>query len=241
MKRYSFRIIHHRKALGVSLFVTGLILALIFVFGFTFLDAKQFFFGFLESLTRVTVAYFISLFLAFLLAMVATASKSIEEGALPILDALQSIPSFALFPLFVIWFGKTAIITVVILIIEMIWPILFAILSSKKQIREDLVEAAHVFGADRFKFFSFVLVPLLFPSIVTGSLVAWGEAWEAIIAAEILVDVGGVGSYLAHLGQIGSQKVLLIGIALLLMILFILNKYIWIPLLNSSTKYQQES
>jgi len=122
----------------------------------------------------------------------------------------------------------------------MIWPILFTILSAQKQLKGDLLEAAHLFRATGIKFLIYVLFPLMFPAIITGSIVAWGEAWETIIAAEIIVNVPGVGTYLAQGGQNLNSTVLLVGILLLLMLLFILNKYIWLPLLNMSTRYQQE-
>lgn len=238
---HTFATIRGRKhTLKISLTITAVLIALILLLGFSVLDARAFFVGFLESLFRVSTSYFIALVLAFTLALIATSSKWIENISVPILDVLQSFPSFALFPVFVIWFGRTALVTILILIITMIWPILFTILSGKKQIPEDLIEAAQVFGARGFKYFFFVLLPLLWPSIITGSIVAWGEAWEAIIAAEIIVNIPGVGSYLAQNGETLNSKVLTVGVILLLMMLFILNKYIWLPLLNSSTKYQQE-
>lgn len=238
---HGLKIIRQRKhALNISLIITAISIILILVLGFTALDAQKFFFGFFESLTRVTVSYVISLILAVVIALIVSSSKTIEGISVPILDVLQSFPSFALFPLFVLWFGRTALVTIIILIISMIWPILFTILSAQKQMRTDLVEAAHAFGAKGQKYLIYVLFPLMFPAIITGSIVAWGEAWEAIIAAEIIVNVPGVGTYLAQNGEKLNSTVLLIGILLLLMLLFILNKYIWLPLLNMSTKYQQE-
>lgn len=239
---HPLKIIRKRKhAFQISLVITGILAVLILVLGFTVLDAKQFFLGFLESLSRVTLAYFISLGLALVMAIVIASSKVIENISVPILDVLQSFPSFALFPLFALWFGRTAIVTILILIISMIWPILFTILSAQKQLRTDLSEAATVFGARGGKYLIYVLFPLMLPAIVTGSIVAWGEAWEAIIAAEIIVNVPGVGTYLAQNGENLNSKVLLIGIMLLLMMLFILNKYIWLPLLNFSTRYQSDA
>lgn len=237
---HSFKLIQKQKHAGkISLVITVLIIFLIILLGFGELDAKLFFGGFFQSLTRVIIAYGISLVIALSLALFAISSKKIEEVTLPILDVLQSFPSFALYPLFVVWFGKASIVTILILIIEMVWPILFTTLTAQKQIRSDLTDAARIFGAKGIKYLIFVLMPLLFPAIVTGSLIAWGEAWEAIIAAEIIVQVPGVGSYLAQTGEHNSQ-ILLIGIFLLLMLLFILNKYIWVPLLNLSTRYQND-
>lgn len=238
---HGLKIIRKRKhALTISLVITGVLIILILVLGFTALDAQKFFLGFFTSLTRVVIAYFISLFIAVMIALIVASSRPFENISVPILDVLQSFPSFALFPLLALWFGRTALVTVIILVITMIWPILFTILSAQKQVKGDLLEAAHIFGARGGNFLVYVLFPLMFPAIITGSIVAWGEAWEAIIAAEIIVNVPGVGTYLAQNGQTLNQTVLLIGILLLLMLLFILNKYIWLPLLNMSTKYQQD-
>lgn len=238
---HSLRIIRHRKhAFKISLVFTILLVILVLVLGFNTLDAQKFFAGFGQSFYRVTIAYFISITLAFALTLIATSSKFLENIAVPVLDALQSFPSFALAPLLIVWFGKTDLVVIIILIIEMVWPILFTLLSGQKQMREDLLEAAHAFGAKGLREFSQVYIPLLFPSIITGSIVAWGEAWETIIAAEIIVNVPGVGSYLSQSGQNLQSKVLIVGIVLLLTLLFVLNKYIWLPLLNLSTKYQSD-
>jgi len=238
---HNFKLIRHRKhQIKISLVITGVLIVLVIVLGFSKLDANQFFFGFFESLIRVVVSYFISVILAVGLSLCVMSSKKVEEVMLPILDVMQSFPSFALFPLLVIWFGRTSIVTIFILIISMIWPILFTLLSAQKQMREDLIEAAKFFGASGWRYFSYVLFPLYLPALVTGSIVAWGEAWEAIIAAEIIVQVPGVGTYLAQSGDNLNSQVLLIGIFLLLIMLFILNKYIWLPLLNFTTEYQTD-
>lgn len=238
---HNLKLIRKRKhATKISLIITSVLAILILVLGFTALDAQKFFIGFFESLTRVVIAYFISVVLAIGVSLIVVSSKTFEEISVPILDVLQSFPSFALFPLLVVWFGRTSLVTILILVISMIWPILFTILSAQKQLKGDLLEAAHLFRATGIKFLIYVLFPLMFPAIITGSIVAWGEAWETIIAAEIIVNVPGVGTYLAQGGQNLNSTVLLVGILLLLMLLFILNKYIWLPLLNMSTRYQQE-
>lgn len=238
---HSLRIIRKRKHTNkISLIITLLLIGMILTLGFTALDAQQFFGGFLQSLTRVVIAYVTALFLSIGIILFITSSKKLEDMSVPVLDVLQSFPSFALFPLLVVWLGKSSIVTILILIVAMIWPILFTILSAEKQLRHDLLEAADVFGAKGFKFLLYVLFPLLFSSIITGSIVAWGEAWETIIAAEIIVSVPGVGTYLAGVGNDNKISLVIIGIFLLLALLFILNKYIWLPLLNMSTKYPEE-
>ncbi|MBI3380158.1 ABC transporter permease subunit [Candidatus Gottesmanbacteria bacterium] len=241
--RYTHNIKSLRKrkhTLKISLIFTFFLVIFIFVVGFTMLDAKQFFLGFLASFMRVSVAYVIALLLSITISLLVTSTPYVEEISLPLLDALQSFPAFSLLPLLIVWFGKTDIVIIIILVIEMVWPLLFTILSGQKQIRQDLIDASHAFGATKLKYVLYVLFPLLFPAIITGSIVAWGEAWETIIAAEIIVALPGVGTYLSENGTSTNSHILAIGIFLLLLILFILNKYIWLPLLTMSTKYQQE-
>ncbi len=241
--RYSYRlnIIRKRKHTNkISLIFTLILLGLILTLGFSLLDAHRFFIGFVDSFVRVLIAYGIAMFLALIMSLTIAMLPKIESIAIPTLDALQSFPAFSIFPLLIIWFGKTAGVIIIILVFEMIWPILFSLLSSQKQIKGDLIEAANIFGAKGVKYISYVLIPLLWPAIITGSIVAWGEAWETVIAAEILVAIPGVGTYLSEAGLNNNSEVLIVGIFLLLTLLFILNKYLWLPLLNISTKYQQE-
>jgi len=240
--RYSWGIRHVRQrkhVVKISLILSGLIVLLIILLGFTTLDAAKFFGGFCLSLVRVIIAYFISLVIAIFFALLATSSKTAENIFIPILDALQSFPAFALFPLLIVWFGRTAPVIIIILVIEMVWPILFTVLTAKKQIREDLIEAAYAFNVRGYNFLKWVIFPLILPGIITGSIVAWGEAWETVIAAEIIVSISGVGTYLSVIANTNPRQ-MIIGIGLLLLLLFLLNKYIWLPFLNKSTKYQQE-
>ncbi|HKC14991.1 MAG TPA: ABC transporter permease subunit [Patescibacteria group bacterium] len=238
---HNIKTIRKRKhVVKISVIFTILLVALILILGFTTLDAKQFFLGFLESFWRVIVAYLVAISIAIFTTIIITSTTTLESIFIPILDALQSFPSFALFPLLIVWFGRNSIDVIIILVLEMVWPILFTLLSAQKQIKTDLMEASKIFGAGGINYFLYVLLPLLFPAIVTGSIVAWGEAWETIIAAEIIVNVTGVGNYLSTAGNNNQTGVLVIGILLLLLILFIINKYIWLSLLNMSTKYQQE-
>lgn len=203
-------------------------------------DTQKFFLGLFDSGARVIIAYFVSLLLAITLALSFSIMPMLESLLLPVLDALQSFPSFALFPLLIAWFGKSSLVTILILIVAMIWPILFTLVTAIKEIKQDFKDVAKIYGATKLKYLLFIVIPLLFPAIITGSIVAWGEAWETIIAAEIIVSVFGVGTYLATAGTQNQTNTLLIGILILLLVLFVFNKYVWLPLLEKSTKYQQE-
>jgi NitT/TauT family transport system permease protein len=243
-KRYNIFKHNYKSALiswGWILLAVIIIGTLIVVSG-VHLDISQIFAGFVASLLRTTIAYFIAATIAILIALLITSHKTVEDIFLPIFDVLQSFPSFALFPILVVALKDSPeTVIIFVLTITMIWPILFSIISGIKNRRQDFEEAATIFGARGIKRLIYFTLPELWPSIVTGSIVGWGEGWEFIIGAELLVKVNpGIGTYLGGLGQNQQSLALAAGIAILLILLFILNKILWLPLLNRSTEYSEE-
>lgn len=239
---------HILKRRGPSGFISfaaltvALLLVLIFA-DFANLSLGQLLGGFLASLARTSVAYLISLLLALTIALLITVNTKIENLLLPVFDVLQSFPSFALFPVLVaVLAGSPEVIIVGVLTITMIWPLLFSIIGGIKNRRVDLEEAATIFGASGFNRLRHFTLPELMPAIITGSIVSWGEGWEFIIGAELLVHVNwGIGRYLGVLGDLHQNTLLALGIVVLMLLLFFINKLVWLPLLHRVTKYQSES
>lgn len=214
-----------------------------FLVNISTLDFGQILGGFLASLARVSIAYILALVVAIFIALTITSNKTVENIFLPIFDVLQSFPSFALFPVLVIALKNSPEVVIVsVLSLAMLWEMLFSLIGGIKNRRQDLEEAATIFGAHGFKrLFRFTL-PDLLPSITTGSIIGWGEGWEFIIGAELLVKTNiGVGSYLGRLGNNQENLTLALGIVVLLMLLFIINKLLWLPLLSKATSYSSET
>lgn len=205
------------------------------------LDQKGFLMGFAVSLFRVSVAYLISLGLALALGLLAVSHSVVEAALVPILDVAQSFPSYALLPLLVLYFGRTSVAVIVILVVAMIWPILFNVIAAIKEQRQDQSEAAIVFGAIGWRYLLHFRWPMLRPAVITGSIISWGEAWDTIVGAEIIAAAGGAGYYLGILSQAGRSSLLGMAIVYYLLLIFVLNQLIWLPLLHHYTKYQAES
>jgi len=213
-----------------------------FLFSFSSLDLKQVLSGFVVSLVRTTISYLIAVILAVIIALAITANRWIEAILLPIFDVLQSFPSFALFPVLVVALKNSPeMIIILVLSVTMIWPILFSIIGGIKNRRQDFEDAAEIFGVHGWKRFLYLEIPELMPSIATGSIVGWGEGWEFIIGAELLVKTNiGIGTYLGFLGNNQENVALAFGIIILLMLLYIINRLIWLPLLTKVTSYSTE-
>ena len=73
------------------------------------------------SLFRLIIAYLISLIIAIVIA-VSVSNTKIGDYMIPVFDLLQNLPSFALIPLFIFWFGYTNTMTIIFAATSILWP-----------------------------------------------------------------------------------------------------------------------
>lgn len=186
------------------------------------------------SLGRLAAAYIIAAILGWIFAV------SFYNGkraiiALPIFDVLQSFPTFAALPMAVFFWGPSNATVIVFLVVTVIWPIFFSIISSLKLIKRDWQEAADIAGLSGYNYLRLFLLPVTIPPIITGSIIGLGEGWEALVATELIVRIKpGLGSFF----EIFSHNIpaTAFGILGFLIFIFSINKILWLPLLEWSHK-----
>lgn len=230
-----------RQRLTSFLFL-GVMIMILLIFSRTKgINWHQFYNFFFVSFVRIVIAYIIAAIVAIFLAFLTVRNKYVEGIMLPLLDVAQSFPSFALLPFLIVLFGANGIAVVIILAINIVWPILFTLIGAIKVGREDLNSAAAIFGAKGWKRLVYFRLPAVFPAFISGSIIGWGEAWDVVVGAEIIAQVGGVGAFLGKISESGNLVELSLAISVYLLLIFVLNQLIWIPLLNYSSRYQSES
>jgi len=191
------------------------------------------------SLSRLVAGYLISLVLGIGLALCIGVNASFGERVLPVFDVLQNIPSFALIPIFIGLLGYGSTMIVIFAATSIIWPIMFYAASAILGARQELSDAAYVFGARGWKKIIYYLIPLSFPALVTGSIVGISIGWEAVIGGEIIAGTPGIGTFLNMAGESNNGRLLAIGIFTLLFVVFIISRLWWVPLLHSARKYTE--
>lgn len=225
---------------AVSFFLIALSAAILFLAGYFINAPWQTIASALGlSLGRLFAGYVLSLVVGVALALAIGASATLGVRALPIFDVLQNIPSFALIPLFIAFFGYGSLMIVLFAATSIVWPIMFYAASAILGARDELSDAAYVFGARGFNRIFHYLVPLSFPAIITGSIVGISIGWEAVIGGEIIAQTPGIGSFLNTAGDAGDNRLLAVGILALLFIVFIISRVVWVPLLRSARKYTE--
>jgi len=112
--------------------------------------------------------------------------QRVEHFFLPLVSALMPIPSFALVPLFMLWFGIGNLTTVLIVFYAATFPMVFNTWSGVRSVNPLWLRAAGAMGADEQKLFWKVIIPGASPFIITGMRQAFLRAWIAVVGAEMI-------------------------------------------------------
>ncbi len=217
--------------------ITALLLALLGYFGtVSWVSLMS---AVLHTTYRLLLAYFLALVIGVCLALL-VGWASLTDALFPVFDILQNVPSFALIPFFIYFLGYTDKMIILFAVSSIVWPILFAILAAIKNSHADLSDAATIFGASGFRRVPFYLMPLSIPAILTGSIVGIAIGWESVIGAEIIANASGFGSFIRDASTNGINDIAVAGMFVILIIVFVINRLIWAPLLSESSKRYAE-
>lgn len=238
-RRWRVKIYHSRTHLLVTLLVIIIPFLFLLLFSsFAKIATAKLFLDIFTSIGRLLAAYIIAAFFGWTFAVLFYKGAR-SAIALPIFDVLQSFPTFAALPLAVHLWGPSNLTVVIFLVFTIIWPIFFSILSSLKLVKHDWEDAVEIAGFSGFSYLQHFLLPISIPGLITGSIVGLGEGWEALVATEIIVGVKtGLGNFFALFAR--NPTITLFGILGFLMVIFSINKLIWLPLLERSHRKMSE-
>lgn len=235
MVKFKHRIKIYRSWLHLGITIFFVVIPFVFLLAFSELTevaTNVLFEDLFVSFLRLLTAYFISVVIAWCLAVSFFRGKR-AVVALPLFDVLQSFPTFATLPLAVYFWGASNFTVIFFLILTVIWPMLFSILSSLRLIKQDWQEAVEISGISGITYFKKFIFPVSVPGLITGSLIGLGEGWEALIATEIVVNERiGLGNFFQTYST--NPKITFLGILGFLILIFCINKLIWTPLLDWS-------
>jgi NitT/TauT family transport system permease protein len=144
--------------------------------------------------------YLAGLAFAGLLTAFATTTK-LGADLLETLTAMfNPLPSIALLPLALIWFGLGERGVIFVLIHAVLWAVALNTHAGFRAVSPTLRMVGQNYGLSRAGYILRILIPAAFPSILTGLKVGWAFAWRTLIAAELVFGVssgsGGLGWYI---------------------------------------------
>jgi NitT/TauT family transport system permease protein len=170
----------------------------------------------------------------------------------PIVQVVASVPATALFPIIVLLLtrvgGGLAIGSMVLMLLGTQWYILFNVIAGATALPTDLKEVCGVFQFGRWERWRKLILPGIFPYLITGFVTASGGAWNASILAEYFrlngrtFSTTGLGAVVSGAADTGNYPVLLVATMLMALIVLAINRLVWRPLyMLASTRFKLES
>ena len=138
------------------------------------------------TLSRVLFGFALAIGAGLPLGILMARFKAVENFFLPLTSALMPIPSFALVPLFMLWFGIGDLTTVLIVFYAATFPMLYNTWTGVRAVNPLWLRAAGAMGADERRLFWKVIVPGASPFIITGMRQAFLRSWIAVVGAEMI-------------------------------------------------------
>lgn len=167
------------------------------------------------SLKRLTIGFVTATTAAFVIGILAGASRRFLEFLTPIVTYFQATPPMAWAPLLIIIFGLGDLPMIAVIIIASFFPVLINVMQGMNLIPENHIRAAKSLGASGWKLAIYVYLPEIIPAAISGVYVGFAISWRSLVAAEMIGGNAGIGYFIAFNGQIGNSASVLLGILLI--------------------------
>ena len=155
----------------------------------------------------------------------------------PVVQVIASIPATALFSVLLLLLlalpGGLNIAAVALMILGTQWYILFNVIAGAMAIPTDLKEAGVVYGLKGWKRWRLLIIPAIFPYLVTGLITATGGAWNASIVSEYVIFAGrkisttGLGALIAEAADAQNFALLLASTLVMAAVVILGNRLVW--------------
>jgi len=214
----------------------------------------------LHSILLGTGATFLRVELTLALAALWTVPVGVAIGLRPKLSAIAqpiaqiaaSVPATALFPIILLALirvrGGLGVGSIVLLLLGTQWYILFNVIAGAMAIPTDLKEVCSLFRFGTWERWRELLLPGIFPYLITGLVTASGGAWNASIVAEYVHLNGqtystvGLGAIISNATDSGNFRVLLAATIVMAALVVTINRLVWRRLyVLAATKFKMET
>ena len=217
----------------------------------TLSDIRMLLAGAAATFMRVNVALLISALWTVPVGVAIGFNPKLARIVQPVAQVLASVPATAFFPILLIGLlkigGGLGIGSVALMLLGTQWYILFNVIAGAMSIPSDLREAASLYKFTRWQRWTTLILPGIFPYLITGMVTASGGAWNASVFAEYAnvqnrtIQTIGLGAQIDSASADGNFPILLLATIMISLLVVTMNRLVWRRLYRlAETRYKLE-
>ena len=215
-------------------------------------DLREAGLGLLATFFRVNLALLLGALWTIPVGVAIGFNPRLARIAQPLAQIAASVPATALFPVVLLLLirvgGGLGLGSIALLLLGTQWYILFNVIAGAIAIPTDLKECCSVFRLEGIERWKKLILPGIFPYLVTGLVTASGGAWNASIVAEYFHFKGhiytttGLGATISQATDSGNFDLLLAATILMAATVVTVNRLVWRRLYAlAETRYRLET
>ncbi len=194
--------------------------------------------GTAATLLRVEIALAISLAWSIPVGVAIGLRPGLARIAQPLAQIAASIPATAVFPILLLILLRTgggglSVASILLMLLGTQWYVLFNAIAGATALPRDLQDAGAVMKLRGWMRWRTLILPAIFPYLVTGGITAQGGAFNASIVSEYVVFEGrtlqtiGLGALISGAANGGDYPLLAAATVTMAAVVIVLNRLFW--------------
>ncbi|MDI6814273.1 MAG: ABC transporter permease subunit, partial [Desulfitobacteriaceae bacterium] len=207
--------------------------------------------GLLVTLIRVLTSLLIALCWTIPVGVIIGTKPNLARFIQPVIQIAASVPATAVFPILLMFLihlsGGLNLAAVLLMLMGTQWYLLFNIIAGASAIPQDLKYTSSLLQLSPKERWRTLILPALFPYLITGAITASGGAWNASIVAEYVhfggqtISTLGIGALISHATAVGDYPLLLAATLSMIFAVVLINRLFWRKLYRlAEEKYRME-
>jgi NitT/TauT family transport system permease protein len=230
----------------------GIVRVIMMLSGLQKAELQQAGIGLVATFFRVNLALLLGALWTIPAGVAIGSNPKLARIAQPLAQIAASVPATALFPVVLLVLirlgGGLGIGSIALLLLGTQWYILFNVIAGAMAIPTDLKECCSVFHLEGIERWKKLILPGIFPYLITGMVTASGGAWNASVVAEYFQFKGqtyttvGLGATISQATDSGNFALLLAATIMISATVVTINRLVWRRLYGlAETRFRLET
>jgi NitT/TauT family transport system permease protein len=203
----------------------------------TWADLRLLFEGAAATFLRVNAALLISALWTIPVGVAIGFNPRLARFVQPLAQVMASVPASAFYPILLIGLikigGGLGFGSIALMLLGTQWYILFNVIAGAMSIPSDLREVTELYRFTQWQRWTRLILPGIFPFLITGMVTASGGAWNASVMAEYSKVKGetlqtiGLGAQISSATDHGRFQIILLATILISLMVVSMNRLVW--------------